>query len=343
MNEAKNNKPLLLLSQDYELFFHQSGSIEKCLLEPTKALREFARRSGVKVSLYVDAGMLSRMRSYADSVKELSRDFDQLRRDIETMAKDGHEIGLHVHPHWEDTVWQDGSWMFTNTRYSPGQFSRNDLMEIFRNYASELADITGDPPTSYRAGGFCLKPFDVVGEALRSVNIFTDSSVVPGARLNDSSKGFDFRGAPDRPFWFFDDDPIYATESGRFLEIPVATTHVSFFYYWKRLATRLTGQQPPTVFGDGMSKRIGAFAAAKRLLGMDRLVEMSIDVPKVEHLPRGNGVAQTGFCHVMGHPKLLSRESLERLDNFISDNGIQRFETVSSAAQEIRHGSLFPD
>jgi hypothetical protein len=50
--------PVLLLSMDYELFFQRSGSIEKCLFEPTAMLLNFAEDSGVRLTFYIDAGML---------------------------------------------------------------------------------------------------------------------------------------------------------------------------------------------------------------------------------------------------------------------------------------------
>jgi hypothetical protein len=341
MNQQANTSSILVLSQDYELFFHQSGTVENCLLKPSAALREYARDTGVKITFYVDAGMLVQMKANASSVPELARDYDRVRADVEAMVKEGHEVGLHVHPHWSDTAWRNGRWDFTHTRYAPSQFSRRTLIEIFETYAKELADITGAMPTSYRAGGFCLEPFDVVSEALRAVGIFTDSSVVPEACLNDRNKGFDFRHVPDEPYWFFDDDPTEESAAGRFLEVPVTATKVSFFYYWGRLLTRLKGQQPANVFGDGMAKAIGAPSAIKRLMGLDRVVEMSTDIPKVEHLS-GDCCQTSSFCHVMGHPKLLSLESLDRLDKYIESQAIGRFETVSSAAHEIRHGSLHP-
>lgn len=338
MSAAPKSDGLLILSQDYELFFHKSGTVERCLLEPCEAWRQFCRRTGVRITFYVDAGMLVRMRAYADSVPSLSRDLDRIRGDIETLARDGHEIGLHVHPHWEDTHWRSGEWRFAHTRYAPERFSTRELRTVFRTYAEALADITGAMPTSYRAGGFCIEPFERVGEALRSVGIFTDSSVVPGASLGDDEKGFDFRAAPRDPFWFFDDNPLFPVSSGRFLEVPISTTRIPFLYYWQRLATRLRGRQPDRVFGDGMSKAIGNLSALRRLAGLERITELSVDVPKVEHLASTRAAA--GFCHVMGHPKLLSPDSLDRLETFIAARGIGRFETVSSVAGSIRRGAL---
>ena len=65
--------PILILSQDYELFFQRSGTIEKCLFEPCDALLKFAVSHGVRFTFFVDAGMLLAMQRNADSEPVLAR------------------------------------------------------------------------------------------------------------------------------------------------------------------------------------------------------------------------------------------------------------------------------
>ena len=57
--------PVLLVSQDYELFFQQSGSIDKCLFEPTNMLLDFAEQVGVRITFFIYAGSLCRMQKLA--------------------------------------------------------------------------------------------------------------------------------------------------------------------------------------------------------------------------------------------------------------------------------------
>ncbi len=54
----REDVPVLILSQDYELFFQVSGSIEKCLVDPCDMLLEFANKNQLQITFYVDAGML---------------------------------------------------------------------------------------------------------------------------------------------------------------------------------------------------------------------------------------------------------------------------------------------
>ena len=49
--------PVLVVSQDCELFFDQSAAIDNCLFEPCEMLLDFAEQRGMHIRFYVDAGM----------------------------------------------------------------------------------------------------------------------------------------------------------------------------------------------------------------------------------------------------------------------------------------------
>jgi hypothetical protein len=331
---------VLVLSQDYELFFHRSGTIERCLFEPCEALLASARRHGFRITFYVDVGMLLRMRALAPQHRHLGAQADRVRRHLETLVREGHELGLHVHPHWDDSRYADGEWSFAGTRYSLREFPPDEAAELVRRYARALAEAGGAAPASYRAGGFCVEPWDRAAGALADCGIDVDSSVVPGAYLDDPEKGFDFRGVPGTAAWRFATSPSVAEPAGGFIEIPITPQKLPFGYYWGRLAERLAGRRRGRPFGDGMAKPIGRAEVLRRLAGASRQAELSVDEPKALTLPK---LAASGppvaLWHVMGHPKNLSRRSLELFEQTIRARGITRFETVADAARRIRAGS----
>jgi hypothetical protein len=337
-----NAETTLILSQDYELFFHRSGTPEKCLFEPCDALLENARKNGYKITFYVDAGMLVRMQDCARQHKRLASDFDRVRRHLRTIAGAGHDIGLHIHPHWEDTRIVNGRWAFENTRYQLRQFSDDEARDIVARYTRALGEACGVAPTSYRAGGFCIEPFEKIGAALLAAGIDVDSSVVPGAYLEDSDKGFDFRGIAADGWWNFERSPAVAEQGGRFLEIPVTPQKLPFSYYWGRLAEKLARRPEPRVFGDGYAKRIGKREILRRLAGLSRVAEMSVDNPKVQELERVAGEPpERRLCHIMGHPKNISLNSLLLLEKVLRDRGVMNFENVATIARRIRTGQLY--
>ncbi len=329
--------PILILSQDYELFFQESGTIEKCLFEPCDALLKFAGVHGIKFTFFVDAGMLLAMQRHVKSQPKIAQMLSKVQRHIESLAAAGHEIALHVHPHWEDTRWIDGRWVFAGTRYQLKEFDGDEIIRIFREYSESLAALSEQRPTSFRAGGFCVEPFSALAPALTDVGIVVDSSVVPGATLQDPDKGFDFVGAPRRDWWRFETTPVQAKTDGRFLEIPITPMRLPVFYYWGRLVDRIAGNIVSQKFGDGTSKAIGRAEILRRLAGMNRIAELSIDDPKAQHLLTDRNLQSTrGIWHLMGHPKLVSSRALEILEQFIGETGIQRSETIAAVASFIQ-------
>lgn len=331
----------LILSQDYELFFHRSGTIEKCLFEPCDALLQSARNHGYKITFYVDAGMLVRLQSCARSHRQLATDLDRVRRHLTGLVGAGHDIGLHIHPHWEDTRFVDSRWAFENTRYRLSEFSDDEAADIVNRYARFLGEVCGMAPTSYRAGGFCVEPFGKIAASLLEAGIDVDSSVVPGAYLRDPDKGFDFRKIRASDWWFFEESPAVSRQDGKFLEIPVTPQHMPFWYYWGRMFSKLGRNTEPFVFGDGAGKRIGKQEVMRRLAGLSRVAEMSVDDPKANELERlVSRRPARRICHIMGHPKNLSVKSLLLLDKALKSQGVVQFANVAGAARLIRAGEL---
>ena len=173
------------------------------------------------------------------------------------------------------------------------------------------------------------------------VGIMIDSSVVPGAALLDNVKGFDFRGAPDEECWRFDKSPVVPDANGRFLELPVTPHRLGLFYYWNRLVARASGIGRPRIFGDGMSKPIGRFEIIRRLTGGSRWAELSADEPKSMRLKSELlSRKRRRLWHVMGHPKLLSVDSLRRLTEFVDEMDFERKEPLTTIAREFLSGGL---
>lgn len=333
--------PVLMVSLDYELFFGRSGSIDNCLIEPSNMMLDFADASGIHITFFVDAGMLCRMQQLAASHPSISLDLSRVQRHIESLHKRGHEIALHIHPHWEDTRWRNGGWDFSNSRYQLRDFCGDEIHDIVLRYTAVLNDLSDGSVAAYRAGGFCIEPFRQLKGPLLQNGIAIDSSVVPGARLRDDEKGFNFKEAPNRSWWFFDDSPLEPQPKGQFLEIPVTPVVLPVYHYWGRAVDRVLGRQPTGVVGDGSSKAIGKREIIRRLAGAGRVSELSIDVAKAGQLASARVQRQNwNVWQVMGHPKLLGLQSLEALEKFIDRKEIQRFESLSGLASAIRAGEL---
>jgi hypothetical protein len=98
-------------------------------------------------------------------------------------------------------------------------------------------------------------------------------------------------------------------------------------------------KQKASYFGDGASMDIGTWEIFRRLAGVSRVAELSIDDPKARYVSASQlPKSQRQLWQVMGHPKLLSRRSIDVFKNFFEQMNFQRCETVSTVADLIRSG-----
>ena len=311
----------LLITLDYELFFgDQVGTVEHCMLRPLAALKQVVDRYAVKLTLFVDAGYLIRLRDYADSEPSLKEDYERISDQLREKVAQGHDVQLHVHPHWEDTCYREGTWRIDTRRYRLHDFDQQSQFKIIGDYKQALTEIVGERVFAYRAGGWCLQPFEPIGENLAQLGIWLDSTVFCNGHSPDDVRGFDFRQAPRHTSWRFNGNPLRMEDGGRFLEVPISTCRVNPLFYWKLALMKKLAFGAYKAFGDGQSMVYNR-AYYRALLTAPSNSVASIDGAKAglleaayRQLDRMEGPP---IFNVMGHPKALTRDSLRRLDRFL--------------------------
>jgi len=221
------------LSFDYELFFgSESGTAENCLLKPTAQLMSLAKKHQIQMIFFVDAGYLVQLKAAANHI-QCADDFQKVSEQLKQLVNDGHEVALHVHPHWEDSKFENGKWMIDSSRYKLADFSEKEASDIISKYHQVLIDITGKRCTSYRAGGWCIQPFSHFKRALQSNGIFTDSSVYYKGYHASGAHAYDFSLASDKPEWQFENDCCIEEKNGSFKEVSITSDKINPFFYWK--------------------------------------------------------------------------------------------------------------
>jgi peptidoglycan/xylan/chitin deacetylase (PgdA/CDA1 family) len=313
----------IILSLDYELFFGTpSGSFGCCIIEPTKALHNIFDRYGVKAVFFVDAGYLWRMNELKTVDGSVAEEFSAVTKQLNALIKSGHEVGLHIHPHWEDTIRKDGKWVMDTRRYRLHDFSKEEARSIILKYAQTLTDITGKRAISFRAGGWCIQPFHHIYEALWDAGIRVDSSVYPGGYVRSETHYLDFRDVPKKSSWRFDQDPTDERASGRFWEIPISSFRLSPLFFWQLALLRKMGSAVHKAFGDGRATPAGKRQLLRMLFRSTKSVA-SMDGLKVRLLGKALKRHQRhsppdDYFVIIGHPKAQTPYSLRKLDEFIS-------------------------
>ena len=244
-----------ILSLDYELFFGKRvGTTKACIIDASNKLLSVLDEFNAKAVFFVDATYLLALKDQADTNSYIRKDYQDIVDHIKHLENEGHQIQLHIHPHWMNSKFDDGFWCIATDRYRLIDWSQSEAANIIMNSVEELNSHLINKVFAYRAGGWCIQPFSHIADALYSCGIVLDSTVYHRGRSRSSSHSFDFTTAPSLDSWIFDIDPCVIDPNGRFLEIPIASMRVSPLFYWKFAAIKLFGNQSKHGhFGDGLS------------------------------------------------------------------------------------------
>jgi hypothetical protein len=319
----------VFVSLDYEIFFgSKSGSIEKTLIEPTAATAEVVRTHGARLSLFVDAGFLVRLAEYSRQSAQVDRQYAAVRRQLETLLNEGHEVQLHIHPHWEDSYWTDDGWLIDTTRYRLHDFDREAMRSILRRYYDALSQVSDQRGiVAFRAGGWVMQPFQEIGDALYELGIRIDSTVFQGGRADSKTHWFDFTDAPRLSRWRFESDPLVPREGGRFLELPIASFQSDPLFFWRMALLRAVAGSKHKPWGDGRAVPSGRKDLVRKLRATSASV-VSIDGYRASCLAGAHSDYQnkggTDFV-IIGHPKLLTKYSLRLFGEFLAQHRDEQF------------------
>ncbi len=310
----------LVVGLDYELFFSpRTGTIGRCLIDPIDHLLDRANRHNLRLTLFVDAGYLRLLKSNARTLADYRLVADHLRE----LYNQGHDVQLHVHPHWECSGIENDRVIPRTERYRLHDFDDHERRTIVRQYKETLEEIISDRVTAYRAGGWCVQPFGAIASALSANGIFVDSTVYAGGLSEDTGREFDFREAPtDLCYWRFSEDPNVPEQDGTFLQIPITSVKVSpSFFVVSELRRRFGGVEFSRI-GDGEPlSHNGAFIFNKLIRSTQTVA--SIDGSKPALLPLAYANVQklpNPILNLIGHPKALSKWGIGQFCDFLNSH-----------------------
>lgn len=308
------------LTFDYELYFGaNSGSTEHCLLKPTQHLMELSSDHNIPLIFYVDAGYLYQLKKHLH-IEHCANDYQLVSDQLKELDAKGHEIALHIHPHWEDSVFENNQWKINAKRYKLANFSDQQIEEIISKYHQTIIDITGKPCRSYRAGGWCVQPFLPIKKALEKNNIFKDTSVYfKGIHLSQAHS-YDFSLAPNKDHWQFETDPAMEEPEGHFTEVPTTPDVIPPLFYWNLYFKMRSNPDYYRPMGDGSwlvdKKRLYKqfYSSTNHFACADGFFASRLT--KILKLAEKEG---RKHLSILSHPKSMAPYSFDVLGKFIVD------------------------
>ncbi len=323
----------IFLTFDYEL---PLGGIVKSykhsLFDPTDQLLKIAEELKVPIVLFADILSALKFRQW-DKENFYTPFLEQLHDAINK----GHDVQLHLHPHWLHTTIEDGKFI-TSEKYALSDFALNEYPEniegIVEAGCKELSAICriANPDyacIAYRAGGYNLQPCtDKILTALYNNGIRYDSSISRGYFFRSDLSMVDYRKLVDKAQWILPLDGDLTKDSDKgILEIPIASKAKNFFelptrfklkrYQYRAVENR--GRQMHTNDQIALKdKLIQLFST--RMLTVDNHTYsekylMSILTDHVNRYKNDDLV----MCSLIGHPKSMGEYAYQLLRSFVAE------------------------
>jgi len=301
-----------IITFDYEVFLgHKTGSIENCVIKPTILILKILEANNAKAIFFVDATWLLFIKeNFAD-------DFQLVARQLKSIVKAGSSVELHLHPQWLDAFKTGNLISFNSYRYYKlHSLNSKEIIDLFIKSIHLLESITNQKVQCFRAGGWCIEPFDLYKDIFDTFNIKYDFSVAPGLYIKEGEVfDFDFSDAPHLPFYRFQNDVLKPQKTGKYLEVPVSTYLNNPFY---RLINKLLLKAAnDKIYGNGIGIKEKSFFSTKSLYQHLRFSHAMLTLDKTNNL-FFRYLLQTHFNNtkllvIVSHPKTVSVQSLTNL------------------------------
>mgnify|MGYP002521424246 CR=1 FL=1 len=237
----------LILSIDYEVFLgERTGDVEEVLINPTYRLMDILNKNGSKMTVFWDVLHYYQLCKNRDLSPKLFREKTLVENQIRELVRQGHDVQMHIHPHWLDAKYEDGHWIFDYSRFSIHKLSsvhdKDDIntvigcLTLAKSIMEEvIRPIKPDYKVkAYRAGGYLIEPFETLREVFLELGIEVDSSTCPGSKNDCIPYPFDFRGYPTQTPYRYSQSPCCIDKNGVFIEYPIKIFKLSPWFRLKR-------------------------------------------------------------------------------------------------------------
>jgi hypothetical protein len=197
----------LALTHDWELRGDGSGDIEEIQFAPLRRLLEIYGKFGVRTTILPDLMQQIRFRRLETAHPELKPLADSWDEHAREAFRRGHDIQLHLHPHWGSAKHQDGRWQL-NGDWSILNYDRDAAHAMLADGKAYLENLLQSIDSNYRclafrAGALAAAPSDHLFNSLISLGIELDVSIAGGVFVNNQNLQLDYRNCEETflPFY----------------------------------------------------------------------------------------------------------------------------------------------
>ena len=240
-----------IITFDYELFGSGKGCVRKHLVNPTNKILTELKDLDVKATFFIEQLEIDAIISLKSTHKPETKEYCDavlLEQQILNIAKQGHDIQLHLHPQWFGAKYENGQWQLnfewwrfsalpyrTDSNGTPGKY---DLLKKGKASLEKLVRqvVPNYVCKAFRAGGYNVGSDKDTVKALADNGIKIDSSVCPGYFTSSILSEYDYTQVDDdKPYWQSDvslltgvANNVASSAGNKVYELPLLTAYSNF-------------------------------------------------------------------------------------------------------------------
>jgi hypothetical protein len=338
-----SQKIICLITFDYELPLGRCFvPVEKALFEPTSQILDICDKLNIKVTLFPDVCSVWAHRKY-----NLNGYADAFEMQLKQALASRHDVQLHLHPHWLNTVYDNNEWLVSTDKmylnelgYDNREGSASWLINKGVTYLENLLRPveTDYRCSAFRAAGLALQPQeDKLLESLLANGINLDSSVSKGLIMKLDTVTINYSNMPESSYWqMAPESGISRAAKSGVLEIPIASFKSGFIDKYQFLFRRVKSVNKMRGLGISRSKRQTKLATIRTLILQNlRYITsnpryiLSCDTKGFTTKMLLDGLGQYVNRHknddmvylsMINHPKLMFDEQMDMLSSFVENS-----------------------
>ena len=316
----------LFLTFDYELpLGGWDVPPEDALIKPTHTILALCDKLHISVVFFVDALSFIRFRSLKNNAFE-----NMVRKQLLEIVQRGHDIQLHLHPHWF-TSQLDNEMYNPSNDFKLADFSEREITDMVVQSIDYLNEIAKQVNPAYRclafrAGGFNLENSPLIFRVLSQNGIVIDSSMCHDYYFVSDISKVDYRHLPNRSNWFFQDGKFREPTSSGIYEIPIAGKNKSIFEIPTFVKSKLYKNRTPENRGKMIHRDYRLpfrekirKAMSSRMLSFDNFTCSSRYLLKIlQYNVKKFRNREEINLSIIGHPKAMDWYNFKLMEDFVA-------------------------
>lgn len=235
-----------IITLDYELFGDGSGNVFTHMIDPTKKILGILDDNNIKSTIFFEIVEYLKLKEEWDNGNTMgytSNPIWAIENQIQSAAKNGHDIQLHIHPQWLNAKYINNKWKVDNNNWRLGDFHGVDglkIKDLLKLGKVALENLIKPVVPDYeciglRAGGYNIMPSKEIYLAMREIGLKYDSSIFPGGYENSTLSKYDYRKVSlFFDYWWADelDMRVESIVKKEIVEIPIFSLPIA---RWKKV------------------------------------------------------------------------------------------------------------